>query len=251
VRPFLVALQFLTVLPAPAPAEPRPSQFGWAVACFPLVGLLVGAVALAVDTLARLVWPPTVAAALVLLVGLLLTGALHFDGLLDTCDGLFLWRAERRLEVMRDSRVGGFAVAGGIAVYALKLTALAALAGPARSAALVLAPVLGRAGMAAALVLYPYARASGLGNAFMANARPVHLVTAAGSAGLLAAATGPGGLLAAAIVAMATWLTAGYVRGRLGGLTGDTYGFVDELLETLVYLTLLAAPLPGAWRWWP
>jgi adenosylcobinamide-GDP ribazoletransferase len=247
VRSFLLAAQFLTVLPFPGPAEPRPAEFGRAVAYFPLVGLLVGLVLAGIDAAARLVWSGAVAAALVLLIGLLVTGALHFDGLLDTCDGIFLWQPERRLEAMRDSRVGGFGVAGGVAVYVLKFAALASLTGAGRVAALILAPVLGRAAVALALVALPYVRPAGLGNAFKDNVRPVHAIAAAAIALALAVAFAPHGAIALAAAAAVALALGRWIASRIGGMTGDTYGFLEELVETATYLAVAAVPWRASW----
>ena len=90
----------------------------------------------------------------------LVTGALHLDGFLDSCDGLFGGHTpEARLRIMRDERAGAFAVIGGILLMLLKYAALAG--NPHRIAALILAPVVGRWGMAVAVVAFPYGRPRG------------------------------------------------------------------------------------------
>jgi adenosylcobinamide-GDP ribazoletransferase len=251
-----LAVGFLTVVPVRGASgtAPPPAAFGRAAALFPLVGLALGALLLALDTAARQWWSPLVAAALALAALVALTGALHLDGFLDTCDGLFLWRPERRLEAMRDSRVGGFAVAGGLALYALKVSALASATGPARGAALLLAPVLGRFAMTLTLACYPYARQSGAGNAFKAAIRPGHVAAAAMVALAASAACGLAGLAAGLLAAAAAWLLGRYISGRLGGMTGDTYGFVCECVETLTLLVItspLRSTVPAPELIWP
>ena len=239
----LLAARFLTIVPVPGPAAARPEHFGRAVAFFPLVGALLGLAAAALDAAARLVWPPSVASALVLAALVLLTGALHLDGFLDTCDGLFLGQPARRLEAMRDSRVGGFAVAGGLSLYLIKFAALASVGTPARPAALTLGPVLGRLGIAWALVRQPYARPAGLGSAFKDNARSGYLVAALAMALAPAAWFGVAGVACLLAALVWAWAAAGLIRRRLGGLTGDTYGFICETVETLTFLVVAAVPV--------
>jgi adenosylcobinamide-GDP ribazoletransferase len=249
VHAFRLAVQFLTIVPVPGGEAPTPAQFGRAVAFFPVVGLLLGLFALLVDSLASLVWPSGVSTALTMAGLVVITGALHLDGLLDTCDGLFLWKPERRLEVMRDSRVGGFAVAGGLTLYLVKFAALASAVGPARAAALTLAPTLGRLGIVLALVSFPYVRTTGLGNSFKDNAQRWSLLVGAG-VGLAAAAWfGPAGLGALVAAFIAAYALGALVTRRLGGLTGDTYGFICEGVETATFLVVAALPAQwGAWQ---
>jgi adenosylcobinamide-GDP ribazoletransferase len=244
-----LALQFLTIVPVPGAEEPTPAQFGRAVAFFPLVGLLLGLCGLLVDTAAQVLWPAGVSTALTLAGLVVVTGALHFDGLLDTCDGLFLWKPERRLEVMRDSRVGGFAVAGGVSLYLVKFAALATIAGPARIAALTLGPTLGRLGIVLALASFPYIRTAGLGNSFKDNAERRHVLVAMGVSLAAAAWFGPAGLGAFVVALTGACGLGVFIRRRLGGLTGDTYGFVCECVETATFLAVAALPAQwGAWR---
>ncbi len=250
-RGFGLAVRFLTVLPFPGGATPPiPGDFGRAAALFAAVGLLLAAILTTVDAGLRQVWPPSVSGALVLGLGVALTGALHLDGFLDTCDGLFLWRSERRLDVMRDSRVGGFAVAGGLVLFGVKLAALASTAGAARLAALVLAPVLGRLAMTCVIAMYPYARASGAGNAFKDAIRPAHVWFALLIGAAAAAPFGPAGVLALFLALAVAALLGGYATRRLGGLTGDTYGFICECVEA-VTLLLAASSLPQELFAWP
>jgi len=246
-QPLALAWGFLTVLPTPAGHDPKPSDFGRAAALFPFVGLLIGLLLAGVDAVSRLLWPEAVAAALTLGIAILLTGALHLDGFLDTCDGIFLWRPERRLEVMRDSHVGGFAVAGGLALYGIKLTALTTIGGPARIAGLILAPTLARLTMTIALALFPYARPAGAGSAFKEGVRHSHASGALATSLLAAAWWGTHGLALVVIAVVLSLLLAVFIRSRLGGLTGDTYGFISECVETATFLAV-ASPLGNGLR---
>ena len=112
--PVLTAFQFLTIFPAVIRRAFTAEELGQAVGFFPLVGLAVGGILYGLEFALRLLFPMPLVAVMIVSVWLLLTRALHFDGFLDMCDGLFGgFTPERRLEIMRDSRVGAFGVAGG------------------------------------------------------------------------------------------------------------------------------------------
>ncbi len=241
---FFAALQFLTIVP---PVVRRPftgRELGWSLAFFPIVGGLLGGMLFGLDRLLGLAFPASVSAALILTAWVLVTGALHLDGFLDTCDGLLGGRtAEERLRIMRDERVGAFAVIGGILLILIKYQALVALVD--RDCALMLAPMLGRWGMVPALVLFPYARAEGLGRDMKEHAGWLPLLLA--SAIALSSAWWSAawlGLLCAGIVLGALLGCAWFILGRLPGFTGDIYGFFCELFEILVLLTLVAGGNP-------
>ncbi|HEY8393828.1 MAG TPA: adenosylcobinamide-GDP ribazoletransferase [Thermaerobacter sp.] len=236
----LVALQFLTVLPPPARRPVTAEDLGRAVGWFPLVGALLGAVLAggAVVLAGRL--HGGVGAALLLALWAVLTGGLHLDGLLDTCDGLFGGRTPaERLRIMRDEQVGAFAVIGGGLLLITKHAALSSLPDPA--VALFLAPVVARWAMALAIVMFPYARGEGLGRAMKDHARPrdAWLATALAAAAValagLVAFGGPKAVLGATVTGLAAggvlvWV----VLRRLPGLTGDVYGALAEVVETAV-----------------
>ncbi len=125
---FLSALQFLTIAPPVIRRLLTPQEMGRAVGFFPLVGLLLGGLLYGLDEIACLLWSPAISAALILLAWVLLTGALHVDGFLDTCDGLLGGHtAEDRLRIMEDERVGAFAVVGGVLLLLIKYLALASV----------------------------------------------------------------------------------------------------------------------------
>lgn len=239
----LAALGFLTALPLPAKLVIRPEALGRSLAWFPLVGALLGLALTGVDVLARSLVHDPAAAALVLVAGATLTGALHLDGFADTCDGLFarVATAERRLEIMRDSRVGGFGAAGVALLLLLKYSALLSVPLEDRVRGLILAGLLSRWAMVQAIALFPYARAQGLGRAFKDTTTPLAIGTAA-----ITAIVGAGvlfglkGLLVFGLAALVCWLLGRYVMTKLLGLTGDTYGAISEVTEVVVLLGLAA-----------
>ena len=238
-RLLLVALNFLTALRLPGAASAGARQLGGAVGFFPLVGLLLGALLLGAQRLLAAALPAPLAAALLLSLWILLSGALHLDGFLDACDGLFGGRSpEQRLHIMRDEAIGAFAFAGGAILLLLKFTALQETA----PAALLLAPTLGRWAMALCIVAFPYARPEGLGSAMKANAdwRQALLASLVAIAAAWFAA-GWLGLLAVGALLVLVILLGRFVLGLIPGFTGDLYGAACELGETLVLLIFVMA----------
>ena len=240
----LLAFKFLTILPVPLPGEASPKAMGQAVAYYPLVGAVLGALLVGADLLLGLVLPPGLRTALVLALWVGLTGALHLDGFLDCCDGLLAPRSpEERLEVLRDVHTGSFAVVGAVVLLLVKYAALASLEGPLRLGALVGAPVVGRWAMAYAVFAYPYARPEpGLGG-MVKQAMGARQMAMATAVALGASLVGWRWLGAAALAALpATWaftaLVARWIRSRIPGLTGDTYGAICELVEVGVLVAV-------------
>src|SRR5687768_17475360 len=113
----IAAFQFLTIFPNLVKRMFTSQEMGRAVGWFPLVGIVLGALLYSVTYAARLIFPENVSAALTVFAWVMFTRAFHLDGFMDTCDGLFGgFTPERRLEIMKDSRMGAFGVAGGILV---------------------------------------------------------------------------------------------------------------------------------------
>ncbi len=242
----LTALGFLTALPVPRRVTDA-AALARALIFFPIVGLLVGALLLALDLLLAPILPSGVRAAILLGAGIGLTRALHLDGLMDCCDGLFGgFTPERRLEIMRDSRVGAFGVLGAIVVLLLRFNGLTALSEHWLVAGLLLPPTLGRWALALAIVAYPYGRESGLGVAFKEGASWRQVALAALLAtGVAAALWWPWGVAALPVAAALTAGLARFMRGRLPGLTGDCYGAINEIVEIVLLLLVVAAQTVG------
>lgn len=235
----LLGLVLLTRLPAP-----RLSGFeraGVAAWSWPLVGLLLGGVAGAVS-LAVSGLGPFLAAVLAVLALVLMTGALHEDGLADVADGFWGgFERARRLEIMKDSRIGAYGVLALVFGFALRVGALAEL-GALMALGLMSAAMLSRAVMAAVMAALPNARGEGLS---AQTGRPPAM--AALLAGLLAfagtlALTGFGAALAALLAAaVAGFGCAALARAKIGGQTGDVLGASQQVSEVAVLLALCLA----------
>lgn len=235
------ALAFLTRLPA-GPLES--ADFAAAPGWFAAIGLGLGTVMAGVWFLAAWVWTPPLAALAAVAVGLLLTGALHEDGLADTFDGLGAPRpTERALEIMRDSRIGAFgALALGLGLAA-RVAALAALGGLA-PVALIAGQGLSRAGMTLMLRAGPYVRQSGAGTGMtgpLGSGLGLLVLATAAAAALALWAAGLGALLAGlAGLALVQLALRRWAQQRLGGITGDILGAAQVLGDLGFLLGLLA-----------
>ncbi len=158
---------FLTILPV---APRSGAGLGSARAYFPLVGLALGGVLAGFDWLANGTLGDELTAALIVVALLAATRMLHIDGLMDSCDALLGgYTRERRLEILKDPRVGAFGAVGGISVLFLKWAALITLTGPVRLPIILLFPVLSRWSVVAVMQAFSYGRESGIGSSFMDN----------------------------------------------------------------------------------
>lgn len=234
----LAALQFLTIIPPLVRRPFTPTEMGVAVGFFPAVGLLLGGLLSGLHWGLRQVLAPGLVAALITAAWIALTGALHLDGFLDTCDGLFGGHTpEERLRIMRDERVGAFALAGGVLLLILKYSTLTELAAIDANGPLILAPVLARWTIATAIVAFPYGRPDGLGRVLKQHAGWPQAVLATAialaSSWLLA---GWRGLMVWALIAAVAMLIVRWTMHRLPGLTGDVYGALCEIAEVLALL---------------
>ena len=236
----LGAVQFLLVSPAFIRRAFTPQEMGAAVGFYPVAGLILGLILAGVRFLFALVIPPLLSAALILALWVALTGALHLDGFLDSCDGLLGgFTPEQRLEIMRDERVGAYALAGGSLLLLTKFSALVSI--PWIIPALVSAALLSRWGVAMVLVAFPYARSEGLGRAVKNHAGwrqalLASIITLAVLA-LLAFWAPPVPVILSVVAAgLVSILFARFTLARLPGLTGDIYGAVNELVEVAVLI---------------
>lgn len=232
------ALRLLTRLPLPASQQIPGAPAAWA---WPVAGVVVGALAALVAWLA-LPLGAGVAAALVLGVQAMVTGAMHEDGLADTADGLWGgWDKARRLAIMKDSHIGTYGVMALLVVGLLRWSALAALIGAGQIWALVVVAALSRAPMAVLLAMLPNARGAGLSQSVGRVPR-----SAAGLAALIGAGfaltLGWAGLAALIGVIAVVALLVAVAKAKIGGQTGDILGASQQLAEATA-LCLIAARL--------
>jgi adenosylcobinamide-GDP ribazoletransferase len=240
----LAAIQFLTSLPIKR--DFSTPQLGGATAWFPVVGLAIGLVLAGLNWLLLLILPPSVVNALLIISLVMLTGALHLDGFADTCDGLAGHRTvEERWQVMRDSRTGAFGVIGIVLLLLVKYFSLNSIPSEFMTAILIFMPVVSRWAMVYAIFAFPYARPSGLGTGFKQATRWPHFTAATITTFAIAATLFPVFSAAGFLLIFGNWLVATllsmYFKHKLAGLTGDTYGAINEVTEaiTLVFAIII------------
>jgi adenosylcobinamide-GDP ribazoletransferase len=244
---FVAAVHFLTLLPLPGEGtlferqkEGQPRLVMGSL-YYPLVGLLVGFLLFLLAEFSASHLPPLVMAALLVVGGVILTGGLHLDGVMDSCDGLFGGVSrERRLAIMHDSRVGSFGVLGAVSLLLLRFCVIVSLPLSGLLAALLVAPALARWTMVLCASLFPPARPSGLGAAFHQTITLRRLLLAGLFSVLIA-------LLFAHLAGLITWMVSSLlglvicvaIARMLGGLTGDVCGAIGEVTEVSALLALL------------
>lgn len=233
------AMALLTRLPARL-AAPRGAASGWA---WPVVGALVGALAALVGGFAlSLGLPLPLVAVLVVLVEISVTGGLHEDGLSDVADGFWGGADKaRRLEIMKDSRVGSYGVLALVLVPLARVFAvLALLEAGALAASLIAAGALSRAPMTVLMAALPNARGAGLSD-HIGRPHPATAWLATGAALLFATLAVGGAVLAPVFwVALTTIALAAIAKAKIGGQTGDVLGASQQLAQ-LAALTALAS----------
>lgn len=269
---FLIALQFLTRLKVSNQKEWTMEDFGKSVQTFPLVGMVIGLFMVLVYWLLKDVLTPQVLMLVLVIFEFLFTGGLHADGFMDTCDGLFSGRdRERKLEIMKDSRIGSNGVVGFVFLVLLKWQLLVQVnIMPIILPLLFILPTVSRYTMIMSIKKYPYARKEGMGQAF-AQYSPADTLTKGtcwlglpvllsilltgicigwewiyrGDAGW-SYSVGIFSIIITLIVSVMLYLLMillgwainrvlnRYITKHLGGTTGDTYGFVTELSEVLM-----------------
>ncbi len=240
IRQFLIALGFLTRLPAGRVACTA-KDIGHAARWFPLVGAIIGAICAATAKYAAPFFPPLVTAVLVVALDALITGAMHWDGLADTSDGFGAGRTrDDVLRIMRDPAIGSYGGTALMVAIALKIAAIGALIGkPAAVPAILLAPVLGRWSAVFSPVLAGYARpvsddaAKSVGSPARYIGRTELLVASVTAVAVVLAVRQWRGAAALFLVVIATAVWTRICRGRIGGVTGDTLGAGIELSECL------------------
>ncbi|MDO8786273.1 MAG: adenosylcobinamide-GDP ribazoletransferase [Syntrophales bacterium] len=243
IKAFLAALQFLTIVRAAKGVDITEGNLGRSMACFPLVGLLLGLILIAIRHACGYILSPSLVDIFVVAALVVITGALHLDGFADTVDGLAGGKdREKALAIMKDSRIGSFAVTGLVLFLTLKISALREMPPEIKDSTLLLMPVLGRWSTVQLAFGFNYARSGpGTGLAFSRFAGRKEyviatLITAVVSLSLFRLQ----GLMIFFVIALFTLLLGFFFKRRLGGVTGDIMGAACEISEVVTLLTIEA-----------
>jgi adenosylcobinamide-GDP ribazoletransferase len=229
-----MALQFLTILPWPRGTAHRAEDLGGSMAFYPMIGALLAGLMVGVYRLGTEVFPDGVLRPALILLLVLLTGGLHLDGLADVCDGFYAGATKMDvLRIMKDPHLGSMAVVGMIGVLLAKIVLLIHLPDSMLYSALLVFPVLSRGGMVWGTWMASYARPEGgTGAIFFQTLRGHHVCVATTFLGVWAVlfAGWPACVLLVCAVG-STHAFVRYCRRKIGGMTGDTLGALNELLE--------------------
>lgn len=244
IKAFFIALQLMTRIPAPVmfhiSDQDSEKLFGWSVLFYPVVGLLIGGLLIVISwSLSFLILPQSglIEAAIILTSWVLLTGALHLDGLADSADA---WLGgygdkQRTLEIMKDPCSGPAAVVILVLTLLFKFTALIAV----EWQILLLTPVLARSAVMVLFATTKYVRAGGMGEIAVKNlpksAVWFIVVVMVSLTGLLLGELGWGLL----ILFIVGYFLRGLMIKRIGGTTGDTAGAMLEVMEVATMLVFI------------
>ena len=241
---FLAALKFLTTIPLPWRREASLEEIGCSIGYFPVVGLIIGLILAGLNWLLSLFLPSAVVNGLLIVSMVVISGALHLDGFVDTCDGIAGHKTvEDRWRVMHDSRAGAFGIVGVVLLLLVKYVSLNSVPENLLMVTLVLVPVVSRWAMVYTVFAYPYARPAGLGKIFKQEASWQRFTAATLIALAVAAILAR---LAGLVIMVSIWVIvvgmAAYLKRKFSGLTGDTYGAINETTEVcvLILVCLLA-----------
>ena len=227
-------------------------QLGSSIIYFPVVGLVIGGILAGLNWVFNLILPAPVTNALLIVALVIITGAMHLDGLSDTCDGMAGHKTvEERWKVMHDSHAGAFGVVGVILLLLVQYVTLNNIPADKMTAVLLFMPTVSRWAMVYAIYTFPYARPTGLGKVYKEATGWSQFATATVITLAIAGALYPlfyvtGFILIGGVVIITTGL-AFYFKYKFAGLTGDTYGAINEIAEVIALLLIIvmATKAPG------
>lgn len=232
IRGFRLMIAFFTRIPVGIP-DYTETLFASGIKTLPFVGLLIGGFLYVVSLLRFLQLPDSVLALFLVAAYCIVTGGLHFDGVADTCDGIFSGTDRKRtLEIMKDSRTGTFGVIG-LALMVLSYYVFFKEIGNVSPLSALCMPVVGKTGMIVAAYKAKTARPSGMGYGFITRVGWEEAAVALFVMTAVCSIARPAYLLGAvAALLFALAMREGFQK-KLGGLTGDTLGFICEVTQVL------------------
>jgi len=234
---FLVALQFLTILPFNIKGKVEDKDLGGSLIYFPIVGFLIGLFLVGIAYISGFL-PSLVTSVLILAAWIAITGGIHLDGFADTCDGFYGNRSRKDiLKIMRDSRIGTMGAAGVTMLLLFKFAALSSIRPEGLWKVLIVTAVSARWSQIFACSASGYARDEGKAKYFIQYAKRTDVF--AGALFTLAInwfLMGAKGIILFALLAVVVFLFVQYVKRKIGGMTGDTIGATNEIAEAAMLL---------------
>ncbi len=247
-RQFICAIQFLTIIPIRGNYVRDEKDLGRSMLFYPIVGLLIGLATLGLYRLASYVFMPIVGMVIAFVGNLVLTGGLHLDGFADMCDGFYAGKDKQGiLTIMKDSHIGTMAVLGIFCLLILKLSFFYSLFPKGLLAeAILVIPAISRWVMSVAAGIYPYARAEGgTAKPFVENVGRREIIISSFLIAIISfAILGPAGILLSMATLAVALVFMRWVKSKIGGITGDVLGGLNEISEVCsLFILNLAFPL--------
>jgi adenosylcobinamide-GDP ribazoletransferase len=246
---FLLALQFLTAIPVRI-REFHEKKHAASMIFFPLAGLLLGLVLVGINQLLLFLHFNQLAASIITIVSLvILTSGLHLDGLADTADALLSReRKDEMLEIMRDAHIGVMGVLGIACALLLKISLLYSVWPELKTGTLILMCALSRWAMVFAIFIFPYARQEGKAKVFFDGINNnIFILSTLITLALCAAIWKAGGLLVFGSSAIIAYLAGNLVYRKINGITGDSLGAINEIVEIAVLFAVCLLEKMGIW----
>jgi len=236
---FILMIQFLTRIPIPITIDVKEDSFVKGVAYYPLVGVIIGFINAGVYLLTSNVIGGAFPIVCVLLANTLVTGAFHLDGIADTCDGIYSARPkEQMLEIMKDSRVGTNGAIALIFDYIFRYVLLSTIPSSFILYAIILAPIAAKTQVGLLIYISKYARKKGLAGLYLDKMTKLPTVIC-----MIIGITIFGvtlrikGLILVGVYTIFSLLFKRYIYKRIDGMTGDTLGAANEVIEILALFT--------------
>lgn len=233
-KPFILALTFLTRLYIPNRYEMNDQDFAGSISFYPIIGLIIGGILSAIRWGVLYMTPEMDILALVLIIGyVFLSGGLHLDGLADSFDGLFSGRDKARIfEIMQDSRIGSFGVIGLILYFAFLLITFQHV----DWTIILLFPLVGRGSVLLAAGSSNYAKEKGMGKLIVDAAGPNHIIYAIVLTIAVGALLDMKNILPICITYVLVLIMTQVIRKKLSGITGDIMGMTVEVSQCIFLL---------------
>lgn len=243
---FYTALLFLTRIPL-SQIKLDEKKIASSIPFFPLAGTVVGGILCLIYFLGEKILPQQVLSVAIVAVWIMVTGGMHMDGFADTLDGLFCGQdRDKKLTVMKDSRIGAYGTMGTVVLLLFKASLINSLSRHFVMPALLLAPTLSRWVMSYAIINFPYVREKGLGKAFSLHKSFSQFLLSSLMTFIISFLISKAwGLIIAMIALTIGFVLIKYIISQLDGLTGDTYGAINEVCEAAVLLVFTILSYKG------
>lgn len=242
VNNFLLMVQFLTRININKNLECSEENFRWGAVFMPVIGLIIGGIQWIVYKLLIYILPVSVSVVFTILAGIMLTGAMHIDGLGDMCDGFFAFKGKDKvIEIMKDSRVGTYSCIAVVMDILIKYSLFYCIV-LRFSAAIIVAPVISRLSTLFLVAIGKPAKSTGTGNLFMDAVNIsqfiVGLVITTAILLFVVVVNPKYSILFIMSAILASFIFSLYCKKKIGGLTGDLLGANNEVIEILILILI-------------